>query len=320
MKAIINIDNYEAFWVDYLDGKLSETDEERLFDFLESNPEISANLIDTDDFMLTAPDVKYPAKSSLKAEFQIDNLLIAKIENQISDEDDKFIIGKIQSNAKIASTYSLYKKTILKTDKSVVFPGKKYLKKTVKIAWYGYASAIAAAFAVVFVTGWFISGTRLEVNSGVKSQYSEISLPERLIDTVSNFDNQLQNAGNQIVNPMFSNNFTENAPVIQNSIAQPSDILNMVKREAVPQRIPIASLSVKEVKQIDEYVFMEYRDDIPEEQTGFEYSMQYIKTPKENKIKSTINKVIDFSKELDIKGSYEKLKLAKEDLLFTSNN
>jgi len=65
---------------------------------------------------------------------------------------------------------------------------------------------------------------------------------------------------------------------------------------------------------------LEYRNDIPVENDGFEYSMQYIKAPKENKIKTTINKVIDFSKELDIKGSYEKLKIAKEDLLFSSND
>lgn len=317
MKAIINNANYESYWVDYLDGKLSAANEEALFSFLEDNPEIASNLIDADDFKLPALEITYPGKNLLKAENQIENLLIAKLENQISDSDNKIITEKITNDADIAESWAVYQKTILVADKNVVFPGKKYLKKTISIPWYGYASSVAAAVILVVVTGWLLNGTQIDVAPANKPQFSEINLPERIIDSIQNLnsnENTQQNFTQQTNEKVNSSNSANN-----NFAIQPSEIIKMVNREQVPDRIPVASLSIKEVKTQDEYIFMEYRDDIPEDTDGFEYSMQYIKTPKENKFKSTINKVIDFSKEVDIKGSYEKLKLAKEDLLFSSN-
>lgn len=317
MKAIINNTNYESYWVDYLDGNLSIADEEALFAFLENNPDIASNLIDADDFKLPALEVTYPGKNLLKAENQIENLLIAKLENQISDIDNEFISKKIATDAEIAKTWSGYQKTIIVADKSVLYPGKKYLKKTISIPWYGYASSVAAAAIVVVVTGWLLNGTTINVAPANKPQFSEINLPARIIDSVQiiNSDNNQQNIANQ---PNQNGNYTNSSD--NNFAIQPTDIINKVNRESIPERIPIASLSIKEEKIQNDYIYMEYRDDIPKENNGFEYSMQYIKTPTENKIKSTINKVIDFSKELDIKGSYEKLKIAKEDLLFSSND
>lgn len=318
MKAIINNANYESYWVDYLDGKLSAANEEALFAFLENNPEIASNLIDADDFKLPALDVTFPSKNLLKAENQTENLLIAKLENQISDSDNKIITEKITNDTDIAESWAVYQKTILVADKNVVYPGKKYLKKTISIPWYGYVSSVAAAVILVVVTGWLLNGTQIDVEPASKPQFSEISMPAIIIDSVLNLNsdgNTQENIANQTNEKVNSNNNTNN-----NFAIQPSEIIKMVNKELVPERIPVAALSIKELKQQDEYIFMEYRDDIPEENLGFEYSMQYIKTPKENKIKTTINKVIDFSKELDIKGSYEKLKIAKEDLLFSSND
>lgn len=318
MKAIINNTNYESYWVDYLDGKLSVANEEALFAFLENNPEIASNLIDADDFKLPALEVTYPGKNLLKAENQAENLLIAKLENQISDSDNKIISEKIANDTEIAESWAVYQKTILVADKSVVYPGKKYLKKTISIPWYGYASSVAAAVILVVVTGWILNGTNINVEPANKPQFSEISLPVRIIDSVLNLnsdENTQQNFANQSNEKVNSSNTTNN-----NFAIQPSEIIKMVTKESIPERIPVASLNIKEVKTQDDYIFMEYRDDIPVENDGFEYSMQYIKAPKENKIRTTINKVIDFSKELDIKGSYEKLKIAKEDLLFSSND
>ncbi len=311
MKAIINIENYEAFWVDYLDGKLSETDEERLFAFLESNPEISANLIDTDDFMLPAPEVKFPGKASLKAEHQIENLLISKIENEISAEDDKFITSKINSDAKIAASFSQYQKTILVPDTSIVFEGKKYLKKATVIPLYRYTAAVAAAFAVVFVSGYLLTRNPVEVSPAVKPQFSFIELPVHIKDTsdTEKFQNIIPvNFGNE-------NNYASN----QENIIEEVEVEFSTGID-VPERLPMASVNV-EKKNSDtyEYYFMEYRNDIPEENIAFEYTMQYKKTPKENQFKSTIAKIYKFGKEVDIKGSYDKLKEAKEELLFTSN-
>lgn len=312
MKAAINMNNYEAYWVDYLDGKLDPVSEETLFSFLEKNTDLAASLIDADDYKLPTIELNFPGKKKLKAENQIENLIIAKIENQISDEDNVFITQKINSDPGIATTFLLYQKTILKVDKSIVFANKKQLKKTIVIPWYTYVSTVAAAFAIVFVTAWIISGTKLTDNLGIKAQYSEISMPERIINTPTESIEKIQNQNFAQIN-------------IQNNsknldLAQPSEIIINELKVSVPEKMPIVSLILEDENIQNQAVIMEHRYNEDIEIAGLEYSMQYIRTPKQNKLKTVINKVVDFGKELDIAGRYERIKIAKDDLLFTSNN
>lgn len=313
MKAIINIDNYEAFWVDYLDGKLKENDEERLFAFLESNPDISANLIDTDDFILPTPDVKYPAKSSLKAEFQIENLLIAKIENEINSEDDNFITEKIKTDKKVATAYSAYQKTILVPDTSIVFEGKRYLKKKEVIPLYKY-SAIAAVFAFVFVVGYLLTRNVPEYDQGQPAQISFFKMPNIVFDSINQkdefYNNQLDNSEKTIyasteINEEPEMNFEFN---------------NMIE---VPKRLPLSKIeNVGNYYSNNEKQLLAYQANQPQlEDVAFEYELQYVKSPneKDNKFKTTLSKVYDFGKEIDIAGSFDRLKMAKEDLFITMN-
>ncbi len=307
MKAIINIENYEAFWVDYLDGKLTETDEERLFAFLEDNPEISSNLIDTDNFIVPKLDVVFPDKANLKAENQIENLLISKIENEISEEDNKFITSKINSNAKIAASYSQYQKTILVADTSVVFKGKKHLKKTTVIPLYRYTAAVAAAIAIVFVTGYVLTHSSVELTPAERPQFSFIELPVHVEDSADL--NKIEK--NIPVNFSVNNNMATNHPTqVEEKIFENNVVID------VPEKMPIANLSVTQ-NSIDEneYKFIAYRDDMSKENIAFEYTMQYTKSPKDNKFKSAVNKIYKIGKEIDVQESWNKVKIAKEEFL-----
>lgn len=307
MKAIINIENYESFWVDYLDGKLTETDEERLFAFLEANPKISANLIDADDFMLPAPEVKFPGKVNLKADHQIDNLLISKIENEISNEDDNYITAEINSDSKIATSYSQYQKTILLADTSIVFEGKKYLKKTIVIPFYRYAAAIAAVFALVFVSGYFLTRNKIEINPEQKVQVAKVEIPVIENDTTKEIK-------------IIDNNSPEKVIRYAQQSTTKIDEFIIVNEQRfkvkTPEKLPSLSVAAVENPEretsLANYIFTEPEKIID---NSFSYSMQYIKTPKENPLKSTINKIYKFGKGFDIRKSYDKVKLAKEEFL-----
>jgi len=311
MKAIINKDNYEAFWVDYLDGKLNPADEERLFAFLESNPEISANLIDAEDFVLPVTEVKFPAKSSLKAEAQIENLLIAKIENEISAEDDKFISEKIKSDKKVATAFLAYQKTIIVPDSSIVFEGKKYLKKATVMPLYRYTAAIAAAFAIVFVSGYLLTKNPVDLSPAVKSQYSFFEIPTHISETlIPEKIEKLLSVNNNETNIYASNNQNEQ---IENNIANND-------RPEVPKRLPHTGIAMapKQVSS-NEYIFMEFRYDVPKDDVAFEYTMQITPAPEQSRLKTAINKIYKFGQDINIMEEFDKLKVAKEELLFTSN-
>ncbi|HOZ29970.1 MAG TPA: hypothetical protein PLL66_03550 [Bacteroidales bacterium] len=313
MKEKININNYEAWWVDYLDGKLSESDEEKLFAFLESNPKISSNLIDTDDFMLSAPDIRYPEKSSLKADSQIENLLIAKIENEINSEDNKFISERIETDKKVATAYSTYQKTILVPDSSIVFEGKKYLKKKEVIPLYKYASA-AAVFALVFGIGYLFTRNVPEFDKGQPAQISFFEMPDIVIDTLNQEDEFYNNQSDNSEKIIYASKETNEESTIN---------YNFKNDIEVPVRLPLSKIEkFGNHFSPNENELLAYQVNQPiKEEIAFEYEFQYVKSPndKENKFKTTISKVYNFVENIDIEGTFDKIKKAKEDLFITMN-
>jgi hypothetical protein len=64
---------------------------------------------------------------------------------------------------------------------------------------------------------------------------------------------------------------------------------------------------------------MEYRYDIPNEQnSGIEYTLEYKKSPKENKIVNGIKNIVNFGKEVDVIEKWENAKIRKEEFLYSS--
>jgi hypothetical protein len=310
MKTIININNYEAFWVDYLDGVLNSDQENALLSFLEENPNIAGNLIDVEDYKLPELDAVYPEKTKLFSSNQIDNLLIAKIEGTISAEDDKFISDKIKSETSTKESYSIYKKTVLSPDNTIVFPNKNSLKKTVRVPMFRYVSSIAAAIIIVALSGYFMTREFEPTDNGTSPLTANlvgISIEEN--DT--NEINSNLEIPDKIINIVSQTNTTNNyiAETNGNSI----DL-------GVPKRLP-----VKEIKKLEYKLafsstnIMEYRYDIPNEQnSGIEYTLEYKKSPKENKIVNGIKNIVNFGKEVDVIEKWENAKIRKEEFLYSS--
>lgn len=309
MKEKININNYEAWWVDYLDGRLSESEEEKLFTFLESNTEISANLIDSDDYALPIVEMKFPSKNILKAENQIEYLLIAKTENVINAEEDSFIVEKINSDPKIAKSYGLYQKAVAKPNNDIVFKGKKYLKKKEVIPLYKY-SAVAAVFAAVFIIGYLLTGNVSEFDQGQPAQISFFQMPQIIPDTLNKKDEIFSNQTN------YSEKIIYASTEISEEVSTNRELKKIIE---IPERLPLSKIE-KTINYCtnNEEQLLAYNINQPQlNDVAFEYEFQYVKSTKENKFKAAINKVYDFGKRLDLVGSFDRLKIAKEDLFIT---
>jgi len=309
MKEITK-NNYEAWWVDYLDGSLNKTDEERLFVFLEQNPQITESLIDTENYKIPVPELQYHAKEQLKSDYQIENMLIAKIENIISREDDIFISEKIKTDPNVAKTFELFKKSVLNPDFNIVFDGKKYLKKKQIVPIFKYAS-IAAVFVTIFVVGYILTNNSKELNIGNNIQTSFNHKPAVIHDTNTQQNNS--NLNNNVQNEYY-------AEIDKTEIYSTAVQNNKID---VPEKLPLAGLSNinNDINADDRQLLAFNSAETQSKNMDYAYEFKYIPSTgkKENKFKTTISKLYEFGKDIDLGDSFEKLKIAKEDMFLTVN-
>ncbi len=319
MKTKINISNYEAYWLDYLNEQLSEEMESQLFYFLEKNPDLYDNLIDDDELKLKAPEISFQGKEKLYAENQTDNLLIAKLENSISEENDKFITEKIKTDKKIGRDFELYKKTKLVADKNIVFPDKNKLKKSISIPLYQRITAIAAIFLVVYVAGTYIfkqaedlkienvrfSELEISVKSAEKKTTEEIALISESSYTVEKKTTTETITESKQEKIIYSERGYEIEAIEKMSIKQASPI-------ALNFDINYNLLKEKEVE-------VEAEENHTTEQS-LNFTVEYIEAEQENRLISSINKIFDVGREINITESIQNLRDKRNEILLSSIN
>jgi hypothetical protein len=148
----ININNYEAWFLDFSEGNLSESQKQQLFKFLENHPELKEELDAFDDsLVLNSEDFSFENKESLKKDIAYDELLIAKSEGIISATENKQLETLLAKNPSLFDDLKVYEKLKLKPDFSDVYPEKNKLKKGRVINFSPmYKMAVAAALLFLF--------------------------------------------------------------------------------------------------------------------------------------------------------------------------
>lgn len=127
----INLHNYEAFLIDYLDGNLNEDAVAELKAFVLSNPQLELDLDDMDLPSFTREELTIDFKSDLKKTevFIEDEVLINYLENNLNEADKKNFETKLLSNKELALKLQAYNKTVLSPE-ALVFANKFTLYKT----------------------------------------------------------------------------------------------------------------------------------------------------------------------------------------------
>lgn len=168
----ISIFNYEAFYLDFLEGNLSEEDTVLLFEFLDKHPELKLE----DEGLVTLNDeppvLDDQFKMGLKqVEFNetaitpnnAEQFMIAETEGLLSNEKlrelDKFV-GSDNERIRLRRTFAATK---LKPDVRVVFADKDSLKRNKRITLWPVISLAAAACAAVLFLLWDPADSALTV-------------------------------------------------------------------------------------------------------------------------------------------------------------
>ena len=134
----INRNNYEAYFLDYIEGKLGKQDIAELMHFISAHPDLKEELESFENINLVPETNKFSEKSSLKKsslsvlkinEENFDEYCIAKLEGDLGETEIIAFNTYIDSNPSRKDDFKLYEKLQLKADKSIMFSEKDNLKK-----------------------------------------------------------------------------------------------------------------------------------------------------------------------------------------------
>ncbi|TNE56233.1 MAG: hypothetical protein EP338_01295 [Bacteroidetes bacterium] len=166
----INLDNYEAFYLDYLEGQLGRQEQSLLFEFLEQHPHLKM-----EDEQLPSLDEERAVlsdrfKSGLRVfdetevitQENAEDFMVASVEHLLSNEKQQELEQFVQNHSGASRHMNLYQATKLRVDPSIHFPDKAQLKKTPVLPLF---IRIAVAASIISI------GVFLFFNKNASSSY-----------------------------------------------------------------------------------------------------------------------------------------------------
>jgi hypothetical protein len=172
----INIDNYELFFVDYLEGNLSSADETMLLAFLEENQFLkeefnlflNSKLEPTSVAFNNREGLKKPDFSKNDISNEIDFLCIASIENDITNSEQVNLNSILKGNEENRKTLRLFLKAKLKPNINIKYAHKQSLKRFTILGFsqrvVKIASGVAAGLLLLIGSYSVVTFTQVEQN------------------------------------------------------------------------------------------------------------------------------------------------------------
>lgn len=153
----ITRENYEVYFIDLLDGTLSDHKVDELLDFMRDNPDLAEELKGLEDMKFeenTFPAYNYTAllKTDLEQTGVFEDMCVRSIEKELSEQEEQLFQNHIKTNEKAAKEYRLFEATVSKPNPFIVYERKDQLKKRSGILPFWYATAAVIVFATIF---WF---------------------------------------------------------------------------------------------------------------------------------------------------------------------
>ncbi len=188
----ISIFNYEAYYLDYLEGKLSEKDAALLFEFLEQHPECK---LDDEEFTSIVSEeltLDNSLKQSLKQVDENDNIslnnldhfLIAQAEGILESEKETELENFVVAN-NLQQEKRLIAATYFDQNEQYIYADKAELKQTVQVRLWPYAAAAASVLIIVMIYLFGGQGSVIEPNQQILANDQQES-PEKIQNNPKN--------------------------------------------------------------------------------------------------------------------------------------
>lgn len=250
----INIFNYEAYYLDYLEGNLSENDAAILLDFLEKHPELKMEDEELPTF--TEDEVSLGSLDFLKeidddeiiTEKNVEHFLISKHEAVLNEEKEEELEAFIASNPAAAKSDRLFGAVYFTPDEGVVMAGKSDLKQKAPVVLWPYYSGIAAAMIAAFFFLYNPAPTvgidsvkyaQNDTNGSVSTQEASPVQPEvqeaNILSPITNlFSSSEPSANSTVVNKGEEKQGLDEEPVLLNNQPSRPIVAALDKKEISP--------------------------------------------------------------------------------------
>ena len=260
----ISRQNYEQFFIDFLDGNLNPEQVEILLSFLEFNPDLKAEFTGIKKIFLSPDETIFSGKASLlRSESDLaeeailmdfDMYCISSMENDIADEDEEILQGIIENDQDREATYTLYQSTRLLPDGSILYAGKAKLKKRfIHIPYRIFLPAAAAVAALLIILRVFTgngpeTGSLTLTDQATENSLNELESNLPLKKEVQAWENKPlisageESSGTSKVRPKFN---AGNQPVLANESSPEVDSFS--SRE----KIQLAMISSKSIERVE---------------------------------------------------------------------
>lgn len=224
MPSKINIDNYEAYMLDRMEGTISADDALILDKFLKNHPDLNDTMTDVDisghikesdditQIFLMSEDLKKQAPS----EVEID-LLIEEMEGNTDLATSKKIEDWLLEDDILQKHYSALLATRLVPDRNLIFEDKASLKRTAPVfrpvAWLAAAMLIGVLL---------ISGALLYNHIGNDAQITpvgvELTAVTELKDKAPKMQSAIESTRDNVAASMTHDNVTNNGEIRRNAV------------------------------------------------------------------------------------------------------
>ncbi len=316
----INSENYESFYLDYLEGNLPEKDAIELRTFLKDYPDLQ---VDEDLFVLEQEEISLGQdfKNLLKTDVagqtislnNIEFFLVAQKEGQLSESKLNELTNFLTAHPEIKKDQKLYARTTLVADRSIVYGDKNALKQRATIVLWPYYSALAAACAVLFF--WLMPNSSEGLDAASAAQDMEHRTIERTNVNVAEDAVTNENRGYEV--QFTKETFVKNPAQIQKKQDQerPKEIENNVvdNKGSNHKNEKPTKLKVIEEQKLDNITIA--LNPNPNENnndkttvalfSGTTMAMKDVARPVTRKISDIIKSEVNLKKGVDVKGERE---------------
>ncbi len=158
----INKNNYESYFVDYLEGNLDEKLVDDFIEFLQKNPELKKELSLFDSVSIVPEDLQFSKKERLykekyDREEEFNQAAINRLEGDISEKENKNFNAYLSKHPEKEKEIKLFDHTKLKADESILFTKKQRLYrhskgKTILMWTTRIAAVLVLAFMIYTLT------------------------------------------------------------------------------------------------------------------------------------------------------------------------
>ncbi len=155
----IDRDNYEVYFIDYLDGNLNPEQMKTFVEFLQNNPDLERELTGIDTVVLQKESYTFQRKETLyRDKFDeasaFEETAVARMEGDLTDEEAAGFDHYLSARPSRLKDFNRYRQTRLIADENLLYPHKKRLYRQTAgrtiLLWSSRLAAVLLAAALFY--------------------------------------------------------------------------------------------------------------------------------------------------------------------------